>query len=170
MEQNNVICKVSVPTEFVNPIVLVKKSNNLITICLDLKNLNKALIKEQYDLPTFEKITHEIVSKKYFSVLDANKGFWQIKLTNAASMKTTLATPFGRYRFLTLPFGVSNAPEIFQRTFTDVFRGIKGIKIYIDDIIIYAKEIQEHNKILSKVLERAVEKGLDLTKTNANFA
>ena len=66
---------------------------------------------------------------RYITVLDANKGFWQIEITKEASELTTFATPFGRYKFLRLPFGLSCAPEIFHRVFTDVFKDINNIKI-----------------------------------------
>lgn len=164
MVKDEVIVKVTEPTEFVNPIVLVNKINDNIRICLDPQTLNESLLREHYELPTFDEITRNVAGSKWFTPLDANKGFWQIELTENSSRYTTFATPFSRYRFLRLPFGVSNAPEIFHRTFTEIFEGIEGVKIYIDDIIIYAKTEKEHDEILKRVLERAKERGVRFNK------
>ena len=171
MMKDKIITKISEPTEFVNPLVLVKKkSGNEIRICLDPKNLNKAIRREHYKIPTFEELTHKINGSKYFTTLDANKGFWQIALSESASKLTTFATPHGRFRFQRLPFGLSCAPEIFQKTFTEIFNDITGVSIYIDDLIIFAKDKKEHDEILIKVLERAKERGVRFNKEKCKFA
>lgn len=169
MVEDKVITKVKEPTEFVHPIVLVNKPNNEIRVCLDPQNLNRELRREIYRLPTFEELTCEIAGSKIFSTLDANKGFYQIKLTERASLLTTFITPFGRYRFLRLPFGISVAPEIFHRVFTEIFSDIKNVKIYIDDLIIYARDEKEHDEILKQVLVRAEQKGVKFNKSKCKF-
>lgn len=133
-------------------------------ICLDPQNLNKALKREYYQLPTFEKITRDIAGCGFFTILDANKGFWQSELEEESADLTTFATPFGRFKFKRLPFGISTAPEIFHRTFAEIFRDIKGIKVYIDDLLIYAKTEQEHNRILKEVLRKAEQTGIKCNK------
>lgn len=169
MISDNIITTVKKPTEFVNPIVIVKKPDNSIRICLDPQNLNDALLREHYEIPTFDEITRDMCGAKIFSTLDASKGFWQIVLTEEASELTTFATPFGRYMFLRLPYGVCNAPEIFHRTFTEIFGDIKGVKVYIDDIIIYAKTLKEHDEILEKVFFRATRMGVKFNKNKCRF-
>ncbi|XP_018372980.1 PREDICTED: uncharacterized protein LOC108767548 [Trachymyrmex cornetzi] len=161
--------RVTEPTEYVNPIVVVKKPNDKIRICLDPQTLNDNILREHYELPTFDELTREMAGSKYFSVLDANKGFWQIELTEAASKLTTFATPFGRYKFLRLPYGISNAPEIFHRVFSQLFEEIPGCTIYIDDIIIHTKTREEHDKVLLKVLEKAREVGVKFNKDKCKF-
>ena len=126
-------------------------------------------MREHFEIPTFEEITVDVAGSRYFSVLDASRGFWQIELTKEASILTTFATPFGRFRFLRLPFGLSSAPEIFHRKFSEIFGDIRGVKIYIDDIIIYAKTEEEHDAILSKVLTRARECGIKFNKNKCQF-
>ncbi|XP_063899929.1 uncharacterized protein K02A2.6-like [Zophobas morio] len=169
MIKDEVIVEVREPTEYVHPIVLVNKPDNEVRICLDPQNLNNALAREHYEIPTFEEVTSDMSGSKIFSILDANKGFWQITLTEQASKLTTFATPFGRFKFLRLPYGISNAPEIFHRTFTEIFQGIPNIKIYIDDIILYAKDEREHDKILKLVLKRAREFGVKFNKSKSKF-
>lgn len=112
MEKDKIIEKITEPTEFVHPIVIVNKPSGDIRICLDPQNLNMSLQREHYKLPTFEELTNDLAGSQYFTVLDANKGFWQIELTEKAAKLTTFGTPFGRYKFLRLPFGISrNIPQ-----------------------------------------------------------
>lgn len=167
--KQNIICEVKEPTEFVSPLLVLAKPNKKLRLVLDPHHLNEALYRELYQLPTFEEITSTMVGSKIFSTLDANKGFWQIELSEEASKLTTFSTPFGRFRFCRLPFGLRNAPEIFHRVFSEIFAGIPGVKIYIDDIIIYAKSIEEHNEILSNVLNKANEAGVRFNKAKCKF-
>lgn len=160
----DVITPIDEATEFVSPVVVVRKPNGQIRICLDPQNLNQALMREHYKIPTFEELSSEIAGSKWFTVLDCNKGFWQIALTEEASKLTTFSTPFGRYRFLRLPFGINIAPEIFHKTFAKIMEGIKGVKLYIDDLIIYAESEEEHDRNLGQVLERARKFGVKFNK------
>lgn len=167
--QDNIITEVSEATEFVSPLLVLAKPNKKIRLVLDPQYLNEALYREYHQLPTFEEITSDMIGSKFFTTLDANRGFWQIELTNEASKLTTFSTPFGRYRFLRLPFGLRNAPEIFQRVFSQIFADIPSVKIYIDDIIIYAKSIDDHNEILKKVFDRANKFGVKFNKDKSKF-
>ncbi|XP_024874017.1 uncharacterized protein K02A2.6-like [Temnothorax curvispinosus] len=169
MVQDKIIVKVTEATEFVNPIVLVRKENGDLRICLDPQNLNEAILREHFVIPTFEELTRDMSGFKIFSTLDANKGFWQIELSENSSKLTTFATPFGRYKFLRMPFGPSNAPEIFQRTFTDIFGDIEGVEVYFDDVIIHAKNEQEHDDILQKVFRRARKYGVKFNLSKCKF-
>ncbi|XP_008189195.1 uncharacterized protein K02A2.6-like, partial [Acyrthosiphon pisum] len=127
MVNNDVIIKEEEPTEWVNPIVVVKNKNKKgIRICLDPFHLNKVLLREHFNLPTFEEISSKFSGAKLFTVLDASKGFWQLPLTLKSSKLTTFITPFGRYRFKRLPFGIKIAPEVFHKTFSRVFADIKN--------------------------------------------
>lgn len=169
MKKDEIITEIEEATEFVNPIVLVKKPNGTIRICLDPKRLNEVILRERYELPTFEELTHNLSGSQYFSILDASKGFWQIPLSEESSKFTTFVTPFGRYRFLRLPYGLSNSPEIFHRIFSNIFKNIKGVKIYIDDIIIFAKDKKDHDNIVQQVLTRAREMGVKFNKEKCHF-
>lgn len=133
-----VISAVDEPTEWVNSIVLVKKRNGSLRICLDPRNLNKA-IKRSYQFPTIHNIKAKLAGAKIFSSLDASSGFWNVSLDNESSKLCTFITPFGRYRFLRLPFGISSAPEYFHFIMNKIFQGIDNVIIYIDDILIFGK-------------------------------
>ena len=110
-----VIQPVSTPTPWISSILAVPKKNGKIRICLDPKDLNKAILRENYPMPTIEEIATRLHGAKVFSVLDAKNGFWHVKLDEESSYLTTFHTPFGRYRWCRMPFGISSAPEVFQR-------------------------------------------------------
>lgn len=169
MIQDGVITKVSEPTEWVNPIILVRKPDKSIRICLDPRNLNKAILREHYEMPSFDEITAKFKGAKIFSTLDANMGFYMVKLDEDSSKLTTFITPFGRYRFLRLPFGISSAPEIFQKVMNEIFGDIEGVAIFVDDLVIYAEDQVTHDKILKQVLQRAQERGVRFNKVKCKF-
>ena len=103
----------------------VKKPGKL-RICIDPRDLNKAIKRSHYIMPTLEDILPNLANAKVFSVLDAKEGFWHIKLDESSSFLTTFWTPVGRYRWLRLPFGISSAPEKFQRRQHEVLEGLTG--------------------------------------------
>ena len=112
MEEMNQITKVTTPTDWVSSMVVVNK-NDKIQICLDPRDLNRAIRREHYPMPMVEEVVASFPNTIVFSVLDAKSGFLQIKLDYESSLLTTFNTPRGRYRWLRLPFGVKSAPEIF---------------------------------------------------------
>lgn len=105
-------------------------------ICLDPQDLNNFLKKEQYLISTIEDITFKLQNAKYFSVLDLKDGFWHIELEGNSRKYCTFNTPFGIYQFIRMPFGISTAPEIFQKRNEENFADLPGVVIYIDDIMI----------------------------------
>lgn len=123
MEANGVLAPVTEPTEWASQMVVVVKKGK-IRICLDPVDLNKALKREHYHMPTLEDVVTKIDSAKYFSTLDAATGFWQIRLDKPSSYLCTMSTPYGRYRFLRMPFGISTAPEVFQKAMHQVLQGL----------------------------------------------
>lgn len=164
-----VISKVHEPSEWVNSLVLVEKRNKSLRVCLDPRNLNNAIKRSHYPLPTIENIRSKLIGAKYFSTLDAQSGFWMIKLDESSSNLCVFGTPFGRYKFLRLPYGVSCAPEIFHKTMSEIFEDIPGVLIYLDDILIFSDSIDGHNAILRKVLERAHQKNVKFNMEKCNF-
>lgn len=108
MVQLGVIEPISTPTDWVNSIVLVKKTNGNLRICLDPRNLNKAFKRSYFQFPTIHNVKTKLAGSRYFSTLDASSGFWTIKLDKRSSELCTFITPFGRYKFLRLPFGISS--------------------------------------------------------------
>jgi len=164
MEEKKVIMKLGKgePTEWLNSMVPVYKANKKIRVCMDPRNLNKCIKREHYKLPTRDEIAAKSRNPKWFSKLDASKGFWQVKLTEKASKLCTFNSPFGRYRYLRLPFGVNCATEIFSRIIAEMFEHIDGVVTSVDDIKVEGDTREEHDKRLAQVLKVCIENNLTL--------
>ncbi|KAI4884911.1 hypothetical protein NFI96_000924, partial [Prochilodus magdalenae] len=137
MEANDIIQKVTEPTEWYAPMVPAPKKSGKVRICADLKRLNKAVKRKRFILPTAEEIIAGLSGSTVFSSLDAAAGFWQIPLDKDSQRLTTFITPFARYCFKRLPFGITSAPEIFQRKMVETLEGLQGVSVYMDDIIVH---------------------------------
>ena len=168
MLKDNIIVKEDAATDWVSSLVIVNKSDK-IRLCIDPRNLNKALKREIYPLPTIEEVATKLAGSEYFSVFDCKKGFWQLKLSEESSKLLTFNTPFGRYRFARMPFGISPAPEIYQRTMADIFKDIPNVQIIMDDILIHSKTKIEHDKIVKLVLERCRKVNLRLNPDKIRY-
>lgn len=169
MMQLGVIRKVEEPTDWVNSITCTKKSSGELRVCLDPKDLNENIKREHYPIPTRDEITSEMTGAKYFSKLDASQGFWQLKLEPESSKYCTFNTPFGRYCFLRLPFGIISAPEIFHRAMESIIEGLEGTRVYIDDLVVWGTTRQQHNERLKKLLHRVKQSGLKLNRKKCQF-
>jgi hypothetical protein len=150
-----VIAPVDEPTEWVNSLVMPEKKDGSLRLCLDPRDLNKAIMREHYKMPTAEDVASQLHGKKIFTILDETNGFWQVKLDKESSFLCTFNTPFGRYRFCRMPFGISSASEAFQKKNTQIFGDIPGVFIIVDDMIIASETEEEHDKILAEVMDRA---------------
>ncbi|XP_030745261.1 uncharacterized protein K02A2.6-like [Sitophilus oryzae] len=150
-----IIAKHQGPTEWLSNLVIIEKSDKTLRVCLDPKNLNEVLEREYFEIPTLEEICVKLKNKSYFTVLDFKDGFYQVELDLESSKLCAFGTPFGVYRFLRLPFGLNCAPEYFQKLNQEHFGDIPGVIVYFDDILIAADTSEEHDKILTRVLERA---------------
>jgi hypothetical protein len=135
------------PTDWVNSMVIVeKRRNKSLRICLDPRYLNKAIRREHYHMPTLEDVTVKLAGAKYFSVLDAKSGYWQIKLDGESAKLTTFNTPFGRYHFTRLPFGIHSSQDVFQKKVDEIYEGLNGVAAIVDDILVFRKTQEEHDK------------------------
>ena len=115
METTGVISKVSHPTDWCAGMVVVQKKSGNVRICVDMKPLNGNVLHETHPMPHVDDTLAQLAGASIFSKLDANIGFWQIPLAPSCRHLTTFITPFGRYWFNKLPFGISSAPEVFQK-------------------------------------------------------
>ena len=129
MVKNDVIIPVQEATEWCAPIVPVPKKNGTVRICVDLKRLNNAVIREKFVLPTIDEIMPKLAGAKFFSSLDAASGFWAIPLDEQSQKLTTFITPYGRFCFKWLPFGITSAPKIFQRIMSDLLCDQEGVSV-----------------------------------------
>ncbi len=169
MEEQAVVERVTQPTDWCAPMVPVMKPNGTVRICVGLNKLNDNIKRERYILPTTDEILAKLAGANIFTSLDAASGFWQIPLCNESSLLTTFITPVGRYCFKRLPFGISIAPEIFQRKMNELLADMEGVAVYMDDVIVYGKDRTEHDNHLKRVLERMESVGLKLNKDKCVF-
>ena len=165
MEREGVVVRQTDPTPWVNSMVTVVKPNK-VRICIDPRDLNTAIKREHFPMKTIEEIIAEMPNAKVFTVLDATSGFWQVELDNESSL---LNTPFGRYRYTRLPFGIKSAPEVFQRYMSQMLERITGADAIVDDILVWGSTVEEHDKRLRQVLERAQAYNLRLNKKNCQL-
>ena len=163
MEKLGVVVPTTTPTEWVSSLVTVVKPNK-IRLCIDPKDLNEAVKREYYPMKTVEDVLTRLPDAKIFSTLDATSGFWKIPLDEESSFLTCFNTPFGRYRFKRLPFGIKSAPEVYQRVMEELFGGIEGCEVIADDLMVWGRNNEEHDQRLKKVLDRAREVQLKLNQ------
>ena len=150
MEKEEVVVKEEEPTHWVHNPVIIEKPNEKLRVCLDPRELNKYLKREQYQLPTWEEIACRLHGAKYFGILGTNQGYWQIPLDDKSSRLTTFNTPFGRYHFLHMHFGIHSAQEIFRKRLNHLFKDLKGVETDIDES---ARLIEEHDQRLKATLD-----------------
>ena len=169
LEHKGVIKQVNEPTPWISSMVTVVSPGKL-RICIDPRDLNKAIQRPKYQMPTLEEVLPKLANAKLFSVLDAKDGFHQVKLDEQSSYLTTFWTPFGRYRYLRMPFGISSGPEEYQRRMHEIVKGLPGVEVIADDILVYgcgasqAEYTQDHDNNLRKLLDRARETNLKLNR------
>ena len=168
MEDLGVIQKVDEPTDWVNSMVTVHKPNGAVQVCIDPFHLNKAIKRQHYPMNTIEEVAAKLSGAKFFTKLDAVSGFWQIPLDEDSSRLCTFNTPWGRFRFLRLPFGVADAPEVFQRVMTENFA--EFAEVVVDDLLVWGKSKDEHDQRLEATLRKAREIGVVFNKKKLELA
>lgn len=134
--KNGIITRQEEPTDFLSNVLMVRKGDNF-RICLDPILLNQAIRRPNRQFTTIDEILPELTKAKIFTTVDASKGFWQVELDDESSVLTTFSTPFGNYRWLRLPFGISSSPEIFQMKLSEAMVGLKSTEALADDILIF---------------------------------
>ena len=162
MEALGVISKVEEPTPWCAGMVVVPKKSGKLRICVDLKPLNESVLRETHPIPKVDETLAQLAGATVFSKLDANSGFWQIPLEKDSRLLTTFITPSGRYCFNKLPFGISSAPELFQRRMQKILEALEGVVCQMDDILVFGSNQAEHDSRLVAVMERLEENQVTL--------
>ena len=157
-------------SDWAAPIVTVVKPDMSIRICGDYKVTVNAVSKlDNYPIPKTDDLLAELGGGKYFSKLDLTQAYQQLELEEDSKQFTTINTHQGLYRFHRLPFGISSAPGIFQRTMENLLKGIPNVLVRIDDILLAGKSREEHLKCLKRVLERLRDSGARLKRKKCVF-
>ena len=159
----DVIEKVNGHTPWVSNMV-VKVQGDKVRICIDPSNLNKAIKREHYPLNTLEEVAARMPNAKKFTVLDASKGFWQVPLDEESSYLCTMATPWGRYRFKRMPFGLISSSEVFQKLMREMIDDIEYTEVIVDDVIIGQTDDDDDDSRIITVLDRLRDNNVKLNK------
>lgn len=170
MEEKGVIRKIDNPTDHCAPMVIALKPSGDLRICCDLRRLNQSLKREMYQMPTFDELSVKVRNPKIWSRLDCKNSFWQVPVHTDSQEILTFSSPFGRYCYQRLPFGIASAPEVFTRVLQDILSGIDNILVYVDDIVVVANDMATHNATLRQVCKRLTEAGVSLNKEKCKIA
>ncbi|KAK3745704.1 hypothetical protein QZH41_007913 [Actinostola sp. cb2023] len=169
LENNGVIRKVS-HSEWATPVVPVIKPSGAIRLCGDYKTtLNTVLKMDRYPLPLVDEIFANLAGGQKFTKLDLSEAYHQLCLDEESQKLTTINTHCGLYEYLYLPYGVNSAVGIFQCAIESTMKGLPGISVYMDDILVTGKDDSEHLSNLQGALTRLQEKGLKLQKSKCKF-
>ena len=166
----DVIEPVTEPTEWVSQITTVIKKNGQVRVCLDPRELNKAIRRQHYPTTVLEDVVSRMPNARVFSKFDATSGYWQLRLSEKSSELTPFNTPWGRYKFKRMPFGISSAGEIWQRAMVEEFGDLEGFEVIIDDMLIYGDSEIEHDKRLAPFLKRVRKSGLKFNRPKCEIS
>ena len=174
LEEKGIITKAVEPSEWISSMVIVAKPQK-IQICLDPKDLNRAVQRPKFQMPTLEELLPELSKARIFSSFDAKDGFYQVSLDDESSKLTTFWSPFGRYYYLRLPFGISLVPEVFESKLQECLADLSGVKVIRDDILVVgcgdtdSEALVNHDQNVIRLLERAKQVNLKLNKNKVKL-
>ena len=168
MTELGVIEPVPEPTDWVSSLVITRKPNGSLKVCLDPRDLNKAIKRHHHPMPTTEEIFTQMTDAKFFTELDASNAFWQVKFDEESSKLLTFNTPFGRYKYLCMPYGIHSASEICQATISEISSGLQGAANSQDDIMVWGSSKEEIKQRTTAVLKAVRKGGLKLRSQNVS--
>ena len=135
-------------TDWINSIVPVAKPDGSIRLCLDPKDLNKSIKRNQYYSKTIDEVSAELHDSRYFTVVDAKSGYWMVELDSESSLLMTFNTPWGKYKWLRLPFGL----KVFQEILNSALQGVKGITRCVADVLVRGVDSKDHDVNVLRLL------------------
>jgi hypothetical protein len=150
--------------EFGSPLLFVRKANGSLRLCIDYRGLNEVTHKDAYPLPRVDDTLDELKDANFYTHLDLASGFWQVRVRDHDIHKTAFQTHDDLLEWVAMPFGMCNAPATFQRMMNDILRDFlhKFVTVYLDDVGIYSRTLEEHVEHRRLVLQRFKEEGLEL--------
>lgn len=154
---------------WVSNLVITEKKGGALRLCVDLTDVNKAVIPDKYPLPTAEELTSHFHGSSVFSKMDLRHGYLQIPLAPASMDLTAFVTHVGVFRYRRMPFGLSSAPSCFQKIMSLILAGIQGVSIFLDDVVVHAPSTELHDTRLEQVFQRFEQHGVRLNAEKCMF-
>lgn len=141
----------SMDRSFCSSLLVVPKGKDDIRLVIDLRGPNKCIFRTPFKMPTFESIIMELHGAKYFSTIDLTSAFHHVPIAEDSRHLTNFFAGDTMYRYCRLPFGLCNAPDIFQEIMqTDILAGCEGVVNYLDDVLVFGETQEEHDKNLQE--------------------
>ena len=153
-----------------SPCLLVPKKDQSFRLCTDYRKVNSVTKSDSFPIPRMDDCIDEIGSAVFVTTLDLLKGYYQVPLTPRAREISAFATSDGLYEYQVMPFGMKNAPATFQRMMTTVTQGIRNCRVYIDDIVLFHNEWDEHIRAMRVLFEKLTEANLTVNLSKCEFA
>lgn len=158
-------------SEWSAPMVIVKKKDGSVRICIDYRRLNQVTKFDAYPMPRIDSILDSIGVAQFITTLDLAKGYWQVPMSPEDREKTAFTSPKGLYQFAVMPFGLSGAPATFQRLMDSILRGTEDFTgVYIDDVVIHSATWKEHLEHIEVIFQKLKEAGLTVKMSKCTFA
>jgi hypothetical protein len=156
---------------FGSPVLFVKKPDGSFRLCVDYRKLNEITIKNRYALPLMSELFDRLKNAKYYTRLDMADAYNQLRIAAGDEYKTAFRTRYGHFEYLVMPFGLTNAPASFQSYANDCLREFLDIfcVVYLDDVLIYSRTLEEHVAHVKQVLSRLREYGLTCKLSKCEF-
>ncbi|KAK5785550.1 hypothetical protein PVK06_040146 [Gossypium arboreum] len=154
------------------PVLFQKKHDGSLRMCIDYRALNKITIKNRYPIPLIADLFDQLSSARWFTKLDLRSGYHQVRIAEGDEPKTACVTRYGFFEFLVMPFGLTNAPATFCTLMNKVLQPFldRFVVVYLDDIVVYSKTLEEHVGHLGEVFQTLRENKLYVKKEKCSFA
>ena len=158
-------------SEWAAPVLFAPKKDGKLRFCIDYRKLNSMTVKDTYPLPRMDECIDSLGESEYFTTLDAFAGYWQINLRKRDRHKTAFVCHAGTYQYKRMPFGLTNAPACFQRALDMILTKYKWktCLVYIDDVVIYSKNVDDHIKHVDEILRTLAHAGVTLKIKKCHF-